>query len=122
MFRANNTFLHTGLVIDVNGFPIIDMDGEPSYMTAVEQPCSVISLDLVLDRSSVRADSSASRGRAQEIGGSAMILVSPTLTILKQDIAEIQGELFEVIAVWPRTRVRGGVHHKEIVLRRAKPV
>ena len=122
VFRPNHTFNHHRMNVDVNGNPVLSMDGEPSYLTPKEEGCSVISLDLALDRTSVRADSSASRGRAEEIGGTAMILVSPKLTVLEKDIVEVQGQWFEVVAVWPRLRVRGGVHHIELVLRRSKTV
>lgn len=120
MFRSNTTCTHTRVSIDANGDPIYDMDGEPSYLSPVTIGCSVISLDLALDRTSVRADSSASRGRAEEIGGNAMILVSPVITIFERDLIDIEGSRFEVIAIWPRRRVHGGIHHQEIVLRKSR--
>ena len=101
--------------------------GRPTY-PAASQPsaervdCSVITLDLKLDRSSVRADSSATRGRAEQIGGDAIMLFPTSVAIEELDIVKVENRWLEVISVFQRRNVFGDHDHDEVVLRKSEPI
>lgn len=115
MFIPNNTCRHW------KPSATIDIRGERTYILARSvTPCAVVSLDLLIDKTSVRADSSGSRGRAEEEQGDALLLFPAYVSIDENDIVEVDGAVLEVISVFPRRSVLGVLDHFEIKARRSQ--
>lgn len=93
-----------------------DRRGEYTYSAPVSVPCAVVKLDLATQKTSVRADSSGSRGKAMEEGGNAVLLFPTYVAIAEADIVEVDGEVIEVIGIFPRRDVLGRLDHKEVHL------
>jgi hypothetical protein len=83
--------------------------GEPSTLK-----CTVVRISSGGQKSSVRADSSATRGAAEEIVSDAKILFEKNATIGVNDQVSIAGVLLRVISVEPRWDIRGNLDHLEV--------
>lgn len=110
MFRPN-TFCH---VSKRAGF---DDWGRESYGQRKRIPCSVVRLRVTSEKTSVRADSSASRGRAHEVQADSVVLLPPTQEVSIGDRLELMGYSFEVESVHPRLSIMGRHDHNEIGLK-----
>lgn len=88
--------------------------GKEMFEAPVPLPCAVVQLADKVEPSSVRADSSASRGSADQEVLQAKILVSPTTRISKGDVISIMSRLVEVASVHQRNDIFGNLHHLEI--------
>lgn len=98
-----------------------DRRGEYAYAKPPENvACSVVSLGLKLEKTSVRADSSGSRGKALEEQGLAQILFPTYVTVREGDIIEAEGEGLEVIGIYPRRNVLGRLDHYDVTLTKAQ--
>lgn len=102
--------------------PALDVYGERSFVGPTDVPCAVVSLNLEVGKTSVRADSSGSRGRAEEEQGIARILFPTFLKLTEKDVIEIAGKTLEVIQVTPRWSVAGKLDHFECDLRQSGPI
>jgi hypothetical protein len=88
--------------------------GEETFSTAVEIPCSVVKLQGTLVKSPIRTDSSASRGNADEIISSAVILFPTYVTRpVIGDKFEIAEMTLRVLSVEPRYSTIGTLDHIE---------
>lgn len=115
MFNPNNTCVLR------KATATLDVRGERTYLPPKRGvPCAVVSLDLLIDKTSVRADSSGSRGRAEEQQGDALLLFPTYVTIANLDIVEVDGVTLEVISVFPRRNVLGQLDHFEVKGRRSE--
>lgn len=97
-----------------------DRRGEYVYAPPATVPCSVVALGLMTEKTSVRADSSGSRGKAQEEQGDAMILFPTYITVKEGDLVQVEGEGLEIVAVFPRRDVLGRLDHIEVKLMKAQ--
>lgn len=79
--------------------------------------CAVVSLDIKTVKSSVRADTSGSRGQAEQPEGDARLLFPKTSTIKVGDAVYKDGYWLEVIGVQPRHHVSGPVDHIQVEFR-----
>lgn len=109
MFRPN-TFC---FVSKRTGF---DEWGREQHGDRQRVPCSVVRLQDSRVKSSVRADSSASRGRAREVEADAIVLLPPTLDVEIGDLVEIVGMTLEVNGKHPRLDIMGRHDHNEVSL------
>ena len=92
-----------------------DKYGQEQLGKPVAVVCTIISLSLKTGPTSVRTDSSASRGSASEKTSEARILLAPGLVNMN-DKVDVSGRSFRVIAIDPR-HVMGGAHdHDEVDL------
>lgn len=73
-----------------------------------------VSLSSLAEASTVRADSSASRGSAEDLINQAKILTLPTMDIEIGDVIDIKGFMIEVTGFHPRFDTRGQHHHNEL--------
>lgn len=99
------------------GKGVSDLYGQPKSANrawSVER-CSVVHLRVSSEKSSVRADSSASRGNAMEAVGDLKILFTAKSKIGMDDIIEINAQKFRVTGIEPRFNVVGQIDHIEIV-------
>lgn len=76
--------------------------------------CSVVKLVSSAVQTSVRADSSSSRGAAQEVVSNAVLLFLPSVAIKIDDKVEIAGFSLRVSGIHPRFNVRGVHDHNEV--------
>lgn len=113
LFRPNTTCkLHA-----TDG--VIDVYGQQGALPGRVVPCAVVTYDLSRQKSSVRADSSGSRGRAEELAGVARFLFPAQTVIKRGDKIEKDGFFLEVIEIHPRYSVAGRLDHKEVDMRKA---
>jgi hypothetical protein len=77
-------------------------------------PYSLVRFDLKVDDSTVRADSSATRGNVQEFHASGRILVPVSVKITWGDLLFINDQQFKVSEVEPRYNVLGILDHYEV--------
>jgi hypothetical protein len=98
-----------------------NIHGETVWADPIEVPCGVVHLKKTVQKSSVRTDSSASRGNAEEIVVSAKILFPVYVEIEQGDRFEIMGFRLEAINIEPRNNVRGEHDHNEADFRISVP-
>ena len=92
--------------------------GESEYGTPEKALCGVVRLVNKRDKTTVRADSSASRGNSDERTFDAKILFSPNREIFIGDKVQISGFTLRVMNCHPRYAVNttGNVDHYEVDL------
>lgn len=88
--------------------------GEEALGVPVAARCSVIEMRMGIERSSVRADSSASRGSAREYIGEAKLLFPATADIDLDDQVEVNGFKLRITSFFPRHSLQGVLDHFEV--------
>lgn len=94
----------------------LDVYGQYTMGAPVELMCAVVKLSVKSQKTSVRADSSASRGNAREIVSDAALLFLPGVDIGIGDKITVQGIDLEVSEILPRFDLRGDLDHNQIGL------
>src|SRR5690349_13441653 len=84
-----------------------DTYGQLAEGVPVSVKCAVVKLEQSSEKSSVRADTSASRGNANEITAAARLLFLPPVEIGLDDIVIIRGIKLKVVNVHTRFDVFG---------------
>lgn len=93
------------------------LQGRPTWGDASTFKVAIVTLRDKAERSSVRADSSASRGRVEEPRADAVVLVPPKQTIGNGDRLRLLGANYEVSGVFPRLDLKGVLAHYQVDLR-----
>lgn len=107
MFQPNLT----GRIFSLEGR---DVHGRETWGAARDCPFAIVNMDIAAMKTSVRADSSASRGSAdQTIAERARILVPAVITPVIGDLFEFDGEIFVIAAVHSRRTTFGRTDHHE---------
>jgi hypothetical protein len=92
-----------------------NVDGEEIYADPVDIGLSVVNLATQSQKTSVRSDSSASRGQADEmVAERGKILTKETLGV--DDLVSIGGSVFRIKGTHPRYTVFGSFDHNEAFL------
>lgn len=91
-----------------------DVHGQPLPGRYVTEGCSVVKLVVTNEKSSVRADSSASRGNAMENEANSVILLAAKTQARIDDIIEVAGHKLRIMGRQPRYDVTGRLDHIEI--------
>lgn len=91
-----------------------DIHGKESFQDPVMAPCAIVHLAHAVEPTSIRADSSASRGSADQETLAAKILFPPHIRLVKGDVIRAQGFLVEVVSIQPRLDIFGKVEHLEV--------
>lgn len=91
-----------------------DAYGQPLGTIRVTERCAIVKLEVSNVNTTVRADSSASRGHGKEIVADALVLLEKTTVAQIDDMVEIDGGKFRVIAKHPRYSVTGALDHYEV--------
>lgn len=107
MFRPN-TFCYVSKRTDFDDW------GREVYEARKRVPCSVVRIKVTKESTSVRADSSASRGRGREVSSDSIILLPPTLGVEIGDKVEVMGFELEVESLTPRLDIMGRHDHNEV--------
>lgn len=88
--------------------------GEQKEERSWRSMCGVVKLRMIDQQTTVRADSSASRGFAEESVADARLMFLPSSDITEGDIIEVDGRKVKVAIVHPRFSVTGRLSHKEV--------
>lgn len=99
-----------------------DIYGNPSFEKPKTTPCAVVTYDLSRLKTTVRADSSGSRGRGEHLEGVARFLFPKTVQIQRGDKVFKDDYWLEVVEKHPRYSVAGVLDHWEIDFHKTEPV
>lgn len=88
--------------------------GKRQYGPWKTVPCAIVKLVQESKKTSVRTDSSATRGTAQEILANARLLFPKYVSLKPGDRVSILGFELTVVSVFPRHNVLGNQDHWEI--------
>jgi hypothetical protein len=88
--------------------------GEEQLGDPIDSMCSVVKLDITIARTSVRADTSATRGAAREYIGEATLLFTPDSNVALDDQIDVLGYKLRVVTVFPRSDLQGNPHHLQV--------
>lgn len=91
-----------------------DAYGKANYKKSRPLMCAVIKMIGKSSKTSVRTDSSASRGAAREETADAVLLFNSTSVININDLVHVYGRTLRVIGVFPRYRVIGRIDHFQV--------
>jgi len=91
-----------------------DVYGQPIPGSYVTERCAVVKLEMSNEKTSVRADSSASRGNAIEEEAVSVILLTTETKANKDDLIEVAGVKLRIVARQPRFDVSGRLDHYEV--------
>jgi hypothetical protein len=91
-----------------------DVYADEILSAAFRARCAIVKLEISVLPTSVRADSAASRGAAEEFIGTARLLLPATVQISPQDQIEVSGYKLRVTSIFPRHSLQGKLDHYEI--------
>lgn len=93
--------------------------GEPRHCAEKKDFCAVVYYRTNSDKTSVRADSTASRGAAEQLEASVRLLMLPDSDIDVDSLVSLEGrsEVLIVDGVDPRYDTDGEIHHFQVDLR-----
>lgn len=87
--------------------------GESQVGPAIDEMCAIVRLRVESTHTTVRADSSASRGYADEFVSATLILLAPTTHARLDDMLVVMGVPVRVKSLFPRYDVSGVLDHFE---------
>lgn len=90
-----------------------DIYGMPKPGAKKKERCAIVRLKIINDKSSVRADSSASRGNARELESSALILLQSNTIADIDSIIELRGDQYRIMSLNPQFAISGRLDHYE---------
>ena len=90
-----------------------DLYGMPQPGQRRSEGFAIIKLDVQNQKTNVRADTSASRGNANELEADAKFLLTATTVAEIDDLIEYGGMVFRVMSLFPRHNLRGVLDHFE---------
>lgn len=76
--------------------------------------CGIVKLDIHDKKTTVRADSSGSRGAGEEVVIVAVLLFKPFYAIKSGDCIRIHNVKLRVVGIIPRYLITGGVDHYQV--------
>lgn len=88
-----------------------DVYGKPIPGVSFKERCAIVAIVEKDEKTSVRSDSSASRGNSHEMLFDAVILFGPKTKTKIHDIVKINGYALEVMAQQPRYDIDGVIDH-----------
>lgn len=88
--------------------------GELGKGARKKERCGVVKLRHEIQHSTVRADSSASRGHAEEFTVSNVILLQANTVAVLRSKLEVSGVSMRIMSIFPRYDVSGKLDHYEV--------
>jgi hypothetical protein len=88
--------------------------GQPKPGVWHTESCSIVRLELRSEKTSVRADTSATRGNARELQADLVLLMVKNTKACIDDILELRGQQFRIIAMQERYDTFGRSDHFEV--------
>lgn len=104
MFRPNQK-------CSVRATDAFDAYGQPVPGLKKKEDCAVVTYRVFNKKTSVRADSSASKGSALELEADLIILLSPKTVAKIDSIVEVLGNRFRISYIEPRLDIAGRIDH-----------
>lgn len=98
----------------------VNRNGEKTFSPKESIRFGLVRFDLKVEDSTVRADSSATRGNVKEFHASGRILVPVSVKPNYGDIVIVEGRVFRIKEVEPRFNVLGFLDHYELDLARSE--
>jgi hypothetical protein len=92
----------------------LDLYGKPVFGDPIKEKCAIVKLDVVAMKTTVRADSSASRGAADELTSMARILFTNTSKVQIGDKIIVAGQDLKVLSKFPRYSIDGEFDHWQV--------
>jgi hypothetical protein len=108
MFRPNQT-----CTLNISSGKT-DIYGQPLPLRRVRERCAVVKLEITNQQTTVRTDSSASRGNAMETVANAVLLFTKNTAANIDDVIEFAGAKLKIVSKHPRYSVTGDLDHYEI--------
>lgn len=109
MYRTSSFITNTkGYLSEQGGY---DVRGRPIFLERVKIGLNVITLETDIESTSIRADSSASKSRAQEQKRTGRVLIEPKANFKVGDMLELLGEKWKIDRKNPRLDQSGRLHH-----------
>lgn len=99
------------LIHSVSGF---DQFGQPKDIDTVKELVAVVKFNITAQHSTVRTDSSATHGRAQEERADVVLLFSPKTITKIGDRITMLGHDLRVSGMFPRFTVGGKLDHYQV--------
>ena len=96
--------------------------GRYTYAPKRSVPVGIIYTNVASAKSAVRADTSGSRGQAEQMQGDARLLVPIYVSVKEGDVFFKDGLWLEVSEVEPRRNVLGQLDHFQIELNKIEPI
>ncbi|WP_051258863.1 hypothetical protein [Chitinibacter tainanensis] len=96
-----------------------DNYGQETELSRHFAKCHIVTMNLNIDKTYVRTDSSASRGSAEEATADVRLLFPPETKIEHNDTVKIMNQRLRVVGVFPRPKLYGGIDHLQVELERA---
>ena len=91
-----------------------NMYGELTLGAPVSAVCAIVKLEVSSQHTTVRTDSSATHGFADENVADAVLLLSNKITIMPNDVITVRGVTLKVVGVRHRMNVMGRIDHYEV--------
>lgn len=91
----------------------MDIYGQKHVERRINENCAILKSKKNSTKSSVRADSSASRGNAQEITADYWLILEKNTQAEIDDLIEFRGLRLKIIGLHPRFSIRGDHDHTE---------
>lgn len=106
LFHPNTTCV----IIKNTGYTVY---GEPMRSGRTTEPCAVLNAGKNMKKSSVRADSSASKGNAIEVVADYWLILMPDTVAELDDLIEVHGIQVKINRLIPRYGLDGHHDHTE---------
>lgn len=91
-----------------------DIHGEAIFGDPFAAACGVVKIASADDKTSVRADSSATRGYAEEVTVAGRLLFAPGVPVGRGDKIELLGMTVVVVKILPRIDLDGQLDHNQV--------
>ena len=88
-----------------------DIYGQPVFLQATTVPCAVVNYSLKIAKTSVRADTSATRGHAEEEEAVVRLLFPAVVNIAIGDQVTLDTISLKVMTAFPQSNVQGQIDH-----------
>lgn len=107
MFRPNKDCI-------VGKTGAMDVFGQRTTSVLKRERCSIVKFDIQNLQSSVRADSSASRGAAQEEVADILILLTANTVAVIEDTLTVAGRTLKIASMEPQYNILGKLDHYRV--------
>jgi hypothetical protein len=91
-----------------------DIYGKTTLGPATPALCSIVRFEIGSTKTSVRTDSSASRGNAEETTAAVRLLFPTLYPVVAGTVVEMLGQRLEITSVHPRHAVTGELDHYQV--------
>lgn len=92
----------------------MDVYGEKHVEKRITEQCAILRAKKISSKSSVRADSSASRGNARELTADYWMILMPDTQAEIGDLIEFRGLRLKIMFMHPRFSILGEHDHTEV--------